>query len=175
MTDAPTSDALAAHPEAAALVRQLGLQPHLEGGWYRELHRSAQQVDAGDGRGARPAITTIYFLLVAGTQSRWHRVASDEVWHLYGGDPLEVLELSADLGTLVRHRLAPVGIAVADGAPVCVIPAGAWQAARPLGAWTLVGCSVGPGFDFADFTMLADEPATAAAVRARHPDVAALT
>lgn len=158
--------------DAAALVRQLGLRPHPEGGWYRELHRSAQQVTPADGRGARAGLTTIYFLLAEGTHSRFHRVTSDEAWHLYAGAPLELLELSADGASLARHLLAPIDHP--EGAPVHVIPAGAWQAARPLGAWTLVGCSVGPGFDFADFTMLSDEPAMAEAVRERFPEVVAL-
>ena len=89
---------------------------------------------------------------------------SDEVWHFYEGDPLELLELDARAATLSRHRLGPVGDG--DASPVHTIPAGAWQAARPLGAYTLVGCTVGPGFEFADFRLLADDPARAAAVRA---------
>ena len=157
---------------AAELIALLGLDPHPEGGYYREVFRSASQVTTADARGARAALTTIYFLLPAGTQSRWHQVDSDEVWHFYGGDPLELLELDVRCTALSRHRLGPVGDG--DASPVCIIPAGAWQAARPLGAYTLVGCTVGPGFEFADFRMLADNPARAAAVRDAWPEVASL-
>lgn len=157
---------------AAELIALLGLEPHPEGGFFREIFRSTSQVTASGTRGARSALTTIYFLLPAGAQSRWHQVDSDEVWHFYEGDPLELLELDARGSTLSRHRLGPIGDG--DAAPVRTIPAGAWQAARPLGAYTLVGCTVGPGFEFADFRLLADDPARAAAIRAAWPDVASL-
>ena len=160
------------HPRPAHLISTLGLQPHPEGGFYREVHRSASRVSPSDSRGDRAALTTIYFLLAAGTQSRWHQVDSDEVWHFYEGDPLELLELDAHATTMDRHRLGLIGDD--DASPVRTIPAGAWQAARPLGAYTLVGCTVGPGFEFADFRMLADDPDRAATVRAAWPDVASL-
>ena len=160
------------HPRAAELIATLDLRPHPEGGYYREIFRSAASVAPADGRGARAALTSIYFLLPGGTSSRWHRVTSDEVWHLYEGGPLELLELDGNVRELTRHRLARVG----DGgaAPVCTIASGAWQAARPLGDYALVGCTVGPGFDFADFTMLADEPTLADAVRSAWPELASL-
>lgn len=163
--------ALTGTSRAAELIALLGLEPHPEGGFYREVFRSASRV-ALDGRGERSALTTIYFLLPAGAQSRWHRVDSDEVWHFYEGDPLELLELDASGTTLARHRLGPIG--EGNAAPVRTIPAGAWQAARPLGAYALVGCTVGPGFEFADFRMLADDRARAAAVRAAWPELASL-
>ena len=159
-------------PRAAELIATLDLCPHPEGGYYREIFRSASRVAPTDGRGDRAALTTIYFLLPQGSVSRWHRVASDEVWHLYEGGPLELLELGADLGTLRRYSLAPVGSG--SGAPVLTIPAGHWQAARALASYALVGCTVGPGFEFADFQLLADDPERAAAVRAALPEVAAL-
>ncbi len=159
------------HARAAELIATLDLRPHPEGGYYREIFRSGAQVTPGDGRGSRAALTTIYFLLPEGTASRWHRVSSDEVWHLYEGGPMELLELGPDGHELVRHRLAPVG---GDGAPVHTVAAGRWQAARPLAGYVLVGCTVGPGFDFADFRLLADDPARAAVVRAEWPDLAAL-
>src|SRR5262245_58102731 len=160
------------HPRAAELIAVLGLRPHPEGGFYRQVFKSAVQVTPMDGRGSRAALTTIYFLLPEGTFSRWHQVASDEVWHLYEGGPLELLELSASGQSVSRHRLAPVGTG-AD-APVCSIGAGVWQAARPLGDYAFVGCTVAPGFDFADFRLLADDHARAAAVRAALPDLANL-
>jgi predicted cupin superfamily sugar epimerase len=160
------------HPRAAQLIETLDLRPHPEGGFYRELHRSTSQVVPADGRGARAALTTIYFLLPGDTSSRWHRVASDEVWHLYECDPLELLELHGDARHLVRHRLGTIGDG--DTSPVHTVAAGVWQAARPLGDYALVGCTVGPGFDFADFQMLADDPALASIVRRAWPEVASL-
>ena len=160
------------HPRAAELITTLDLQPHPEGGFYREIFRSAVQVTPVDGRSPRAALTTIYFVLPEGTFSRWHQVASDEVWHLYEGGPLELLELNASGQSVLRHKLAPVGNSTA--APVCIIGAGIWQAARPLGEYAFVGCTVGPGFDFADFRLLADDHVRAAAVRTALPEVAML-
>jgi uncharacterized protein len=160
------------HPRAAELIATLDLRPHPEGGFYRQIFRSAVQVTPMDGRGPRAALTTIYFLLPEGSFSRWHQVASDEVWHLYEGGPLELLELSASDQSILRHRLAPVGSGT--DAPACTIGAGNWQAARPLGDYALLGCTVGPGFDFADFRLLEDDHGRAAALRAALPDLAAL-
>jgi predicted cupin superfamily sugar epimerase len=157
---------------AAELIAALGLEPHPEGGYYREVFRSKNLLTPADGRGARAALTTIYFMLPAGVVSRWHRVTSDEVWHLYEGGPLELHELDAACQTLSNHRLGP--FAENLQAPVHTIAAGNWQAARPLGNYALVGCTVAPGFDFADFTMLADDAACAARVRSKWPELAAL-
>ena len=158
---------------AAALIRDLALQPHPEGGFYREIFRSAEQVTPPDNRGPRAALTTIYFLLTAGTASRWHRVSSDEVWHLYEGGPLELLELDAHGDSPRQHVLAALAEGM-DAAPVRTIPAGHWQAARPLGDYALLGCTVGPGFDFADFSMLADDHVAAERIRVRWPELASL-
>ncbi len=155
------------HPRAAELIGLLQLQPHPEGGFYREIFRSASDVAPADGRGARSALTTIYFLLVGGTWSRWHRVTSDEVWHFYEGDPLELLEITDAHDEFLRHRLGAIGTGAQ--APVHTIRAGRWQAARPLGDYVLVGCTVGPGFDFADFQLLADDAERAASIRERWP------
>src|SRR5215468_7574885 len=152
------------HPRAAELIAELGLQPHPEGGFYRQIFRSSAQVTPMDGRDPRAALTTIYFVLPEGSVSRWHQVASDEVWHLYEGGPLELMELSASGESVLRHRLGSIGSGT-DG-PVCTIGAGIWQAARPLGDYAFVGCTVGPGFDFADFRLLADDHARADVVRA---------
>jgi len=160
------------HPRAAELIAALDLRPHPEGGFYRQIFRSEVQVTPLDRRGLRAALTTIYFLLPEGSFSRWHQVASDEVWHLYEGGPLELLELSASAQSVLRHRLGPVGSGT--DAPVCTIGAGIWQAARPLGQYAFLGCTVGPGFDFADFRLLADDYSRAAAVRAAFPDIAVL-
>ena len=160
------------HPRAAELIAILDMCPHPEGGFYREIYRSGAQVCPADQRGPRAALTTIYYLLPEGTFGRWHQVASDEVWHLYEGGPLELLELSASGETVRSHRLGLVGSGTE--APVCTIGAGIWQAARTLGHYAFVGCTVGPGFDFADFRLLADDYARAAAVGAAFPDLAML-
>ena len=160
------------HPRAAELIAALDLRPHPEGGFYRQIFRSAVQVSPMDGRSPRAALTTIYFLLTEGSFSRWHQVASDEVWHLYEGGPLELLELGASGQSILRHRLGRVDSGT--DAPVCTIGAGTWQAARPLGEYAFVGCTVGPGFDWVDFRLLADDHVRASAVRAALPDLATL-
>lgn len=172
-------------PRAAHLIASLGLAPHPEGGYYRELYRATGTVRPADGRPVRPALTTIYFLLPAGQVSCWHRVLSDEVWHHYEGAPLDLLVTAGDGAPVLRVTVGPVPpvVAVADTAspaftapaftaPVFSVPAGWWQAARSTGAYTLVGCTVGPGFDFADFAMLRDVPDAQAPVLAGDPEAA---
>ena len=151
------------HPRARQLIASLDLQAHPEGGFYREVHRSALTVQRQDGA-TRPALTTIYFLIVAGAASQWHRVAADEIWHFYEGDPLELGIANPEATEITVVRLGPLA---GDAQPVRVVPAGGWQAARSLGEYTLVGCSVGPGFDFADFSLLRDLAATQPALSAR--------
>ncbi len=155
------------HARATELIEQLKLEPHPEGGYYREIFRSADLVAPADGRGPRAALTTIYFLLPAGIVSRWHRVASDEVWHLYEGGPLEVLGVDPAFSALSRHKLEA-------HAPVCTVAAAHWQAARTLGDYALTGCTVGPGFDFADFAILADDAGSASRLLATWPELASL-
>ncbi|MEP7001868.1 MAG: cupin domain-containing protein [bacterium] len=155
---------------AAELIATLDLRPHPEGGFYREVFRSESHVVRAGDNAERAGLTTIYFLLPRGTISRLHQVDSDEVWHLYEGGPLELFNVNPAGNTVTRHRLEPLD--KGSGAPVCVIPAGHWQAARSLGAYTLVGCTVGPGFEFTDFRMLADNREVAAAVIAACPEMA---
>jgi predicted cupin superfamily sugar epimerase len=144
---------------AAELVQLLQLAPHPEGGWYREHFRSASAVPQPDGRGPRQALTAIDFLLAAGERSAWHRVASDEAWHLVEGGPLQLWLLPPDCSRLELRTLAPV--AAAGQRPRTVVPAHWWQAAVPApgAAFALVGATVGPGFDFADFSFGRDDPA----------------
>jgi predicted cupin superfamily sugar epimerase len=154
------------HARAAELILGLDLSPHPEGGYFREAHRSAASVDPRDGRTERSALTTIYFLLVAGEMSRWHRVASDEAWHFLEGDPLALHVADAGFDRVITRILGPHG----DGAePVHVVAAGSWQAARSAGGYTLVGCTVGPGFDFADFELLTEVASEAEALRMKQP------
>jgi predicted cupin superfamily sugar epimerase len=123
-------------------------------------------VQPADDRSSRASLTTIYFLLAAGQHSRWHRVRSDEVWHFYEGDPIELLVADPELLQVERVRLGPVP----DGMrPVYVVPAGWWQAARPTGAYGLVGCTVAPGFEFDDFSFLRDDPEMFRAIRLLDP------
>lgn len=140
-----------------ALIAALGMQPHPEGGHYVEIFRSA-------------SLTSIFFLLSAGEISRWHRVlGSDEAWHFYEGDPIELLTAAPGFARVERRVLGPVSAAER---PVFVVPGGVWQAARTTGAYTLVGCSVGPGFEFANFEMLRDDAAAADLARAQQPAAA---
>lgn len=158
------------HPRAGELIRKLELAPHPEGGFYREIWRSQARV-AADQRPPRSALTTIYFLLTAGAFSAWHRVRSDEVWHWYEGGPLELLLAAPDFSTVQRIDLGPVQDAAR---PVATVPADWWQAARPLGAYALCGCTVAPGFEFEDFTFLRDDPVAAASLRRAAVDLTAL-
>ena len=137
------------HPRALELIEALQLQVHPEGGYYRRLFESSARLDSG-----RLCATAIVFLLPAGAVSRWHRVDADELWHFYEGAPLELL--IAEQPDAVRcTRLGPVAI---GQLPQRLAPAQAWQAARSTGAFTLVGCTVAPGFDFAGFQLLSDDP-----------------
>jgi predicted cupin superfamily sugar epimerase len=150
------------HPDASAAIRALELAPHPEGGFYRETFRAPLAVHVP--QGLRAASTAIYFLLPAGTFSALHRVRSDEVWHHYEGDPVELHTID-DGGV---HRIALLGPPAREGQrPQHVVPAGTWQAAVPLGErYALCGCTVAPGFDFADFEM----PARAVLV-GRYPEL----
>lgn len=140
-------DAAASHgePEAEALIRRLGLVQHPEGGHYRETFRAAP----GPG-GGRAACTAILFLLRAGERSHWHRVDADELWHWHAGAPLE-LAVAQD-GSGVARTVLGADFAAGE-TPQGIVPARAWQAARSLGAWTLVGCTVAPAFEFAGFEL----------------------
>jgi uncharacterized protein len=151
------------HPRAAELIRLHHLKPHPEGGYYGELYRSSSGVRPHDGRYPRPAMTVIFFLLTAGQHSRWHRVRSDELWHACEGHPLILFEMSADLRELQQVAL---GDGDSDARWIHVVPAGAWQAARSRGAYTLVTCTVAPGFVFEDFDFMRGVPEAADAVRA---------
>jgi len=132
---------------AEEVVRLLGLLPHPEGGFYRETFRAPR---SGTADGGRSASTAIYYLLREGEVSAWHRVRdADEVWHHYAGAPLELT--IARLGGREAVRL---GSDFASGErPQAVVPAGAWQTARTLGGWALVGCTVAPAFQFSSFEM----------------------
>lgn len=130
---------------AAAVIRRLDLRPHPEGGFYRETFR-----DTAVGEGERAVSTAIYYLLGTGDVSEWHRVDAAEIWHFHAGAPL-VITVSPNGHDAAAHHL---GTDLAAGQrPQFVVPAGHWQTATSLGAWTLVGCTVAPGFQFAGFEL----------------------
>lgn len=135
-------------PEAAALIEALGLTPHPEGGRYVETYRAPASAP-----GERSPVTAIYFLLTAGERSHWHAVDAVEIWHWYGGAPLE-LSIHDEGEAVPTVRTLRLGMDILGGErPQGVVPAHAWQAARALGEWTLVGCTVSPAFDFAGFKL----------------------
>lgn len=129
--------------EAEAIIGRLGLAPHPEGGWYR-------QTWVADGEG-RPAGTAILFLLKGSERSHWHRVDAAEIWHFHAGAPLILSLAERQAGPVQRIRLGPL---VLDGdSPQGIVPAGWWQSAVSAGAWSLVGCTVSPGFRFEGFEL----------------------
>ena len=129
---------------AADIIALLDLKPHPEGGHYRETFR-----DGSLDEGGRARSTAIYFLLARGERSRWHRIDAVEIWHHYAGDAL-ILQIADDAGTR-SLRLGPD--LTAGETPQAIVPAHAWQGAESTGDWTLVGCTVAPGFDFASFEL----------------------
>ncbi len=132
---------------AEKIIERLGLQPHPEGGHFRETFRDPVQRDG------RAASTAIYFLLRAGERSHWHRVDAAELWHWYAGAPLALHV--AETGQPAQRLI--LGTALEDGQrPQGLVPTGAWQSAESLGAYSLVGCTVAPGFEFAGFELAPD-------------------
>lgn len=129
---------------ASDVIVRLNLQPHPEGGHFRETWRAKAK------SGERAAGTAIYYLLAAGEKSHWHRVDADEIWHFYAGDPLTLM-VTAGGGEAVAHVLG--SDLVGGEVPQAVVPAGHWQAAESNGAWTLVGCTLAPAFEFSGFEM----------------------
>ena len=133
--------------EARDIIEALGLVPHPEGGWYRETWRGKR---GSDGRAVG---TAIYYLLEEGQISRWHRVDAAEIWHYYAGAPLALsIERTDGIETL------KLGLDLTAGErPQAIVPAETWQSAESLGAWTLVGCTVSPGFEFGGFELAPED------------------
>jgi len=129
-------------------MQPIDLQEHPEGGRFLEVFRSGTVVTRSDGQ-ARSALTHIYFSLDDGEVSRFHRVRSDEVWSLYKGDGLYLYTWDGSHSPPVRHELSDTSSSYCH-----IVPAGNWQAAEPIGDSVLVGCSVGPGFEFEDFELI---------------------
>jgi uncharacterized protein len=163
-----TGDDPRASARAAELVRLLKLAPHPEGGFFRELFRSVQAVAPADARTSRSALTSIDFLLLPGQFSAWHRVASDEVWHLLEGGPLRLWLMPP---TLDRIDAVELGAVASGRAPRHAVPAHWWQAAEPLGGFAYCGATVGPGFEFADFSFLRGNLAALVGLQRLQPDL----
>ncbi|WDI32639.1 cupin domain-containing protein [Hyphococcus flavus] len=130
------------------IIQRLALSPHPEGGWFRETWRAEASI------GQRPSGTAIYYLLKAGERSQWHRVDAVEIWHYYAGAPLE-LSLSNN-GKTIRNQKLGADISNNE-TPQVIVPKDCWQSAESLGAWTLVGCTVSPGFQFEGFEMAPED------------------
>ena len=139
--------------DAGYYIEHLQMNPHPEGGWYKETYRSSGSISEPEGFGGpRNYATGIYFLLTKENFSAFHRIKSDEMWHFYDGDGLTVHELKPD-GSYINHQL---GLNLENGEqPQLVIAANSWFASevKAGGSWCLVGCTVSPGFDFQDFEM----------------------
>lgn len=142
----------------ATLIRELGLTPHPEGGFYRETWRDALRVTRPDGA-ERSASTGIYYMLSGNAFSAWHRIRADEAWHFYAGTPIHVHVLEDD-GVMTIHRLGNPLTHASEYAFQAVVPAGRWFAAERVGdaeGFALVGCTVAPGFEFSEFEMAGAE------------------
>lgn len=135
---------MTAEMSAEEIIETLTLAPHPEGGWFRQTWVEARE------DGARPSGTCIYFLLAAGERSHWHRVDATEIWLYHAGAPLVLSLAATDQGPAQDHLLTPN---LREGHPQLIVPKDHWQAARSTGAWTLVSCTVSPGFDFAGFEL----------------------
>lgn len=149
------------NPRAAELIRSLELQPHPEGGFYKRVYESSKQVEVNGL--LRPALTTVSFLLLKDIVNRWHRVDAAEVWDWQEGAALELRMYDAHEHSLSRTQL---DTSARGGQLVQVVPAGVWQSARTHGDYTLVSCSVTPGFVWAGFEMLDEHSDTADRLRA---------
>lgn len=143
------------------LITKLGLEPHPEGGYYRQIYRSTSEVISPKHGLARPAVTHIYFLLLKGQVSRFHRVLHDEIWNHYAGAPLTLFQLH-------QQQLHEKRIGGENNEMASIVPGGHFQAAETTGDYSLVGCSVAPGFDFADFSFI-DEPCVRQWIELAHP------
>lgn len=136
---------------AQAVIAELGLVPHHEGGWYREIWRS--KAEDGTGLETRGLASTIYYLLEAGQRSHWHRIDAAEIWLWHAGHPLTLLIAETDRDTPVAHALG--GDVTLGQRPQVLVPAHHWQSAEALYGWALVSCLVSPGFDFAGWDLAA--------------------
>lgn len=156
---------------AAALIDQLELSPHPEGGYYKEVYRSKNMVVSPCNGKMRNVVTDIYFLVLADKPSCFHRVLHDEIWHYYEGAPLELIELQPEMLEISKTML---GLSNGSLCYKHCVQGGHWQAARSQGDYSLVGCTVAPGFDFADFKFLRDDESSRLSVLKIYPELSGL-
>ena len=148
------------------LISRLQLTPHPEGGYYKEIYRSSNNVSSSKGK--RSSLTSIYYLLSKNQVSCLHKVSSDEVWQFVEGDPLILVDLSSDLKTCNTKTLG----ALSEGlTPNHVIQSEHWQGAKCTGEYTLVSCFVAPGFEFEDFKLIHDDPKALSEITLNYPDL----
>ncbi|MDF2177835.1 cupin domain-containing protein [Aliiglaciecola sp. CAU 1673] len=147
-----------------SLIQAFGLKPHPEGGYYREVYRSQEKVLSPKNGKPRQALTHIYYLLQAGDVSRFHRVSHDEVWNFYAGAPLLLHETDG-------HSVNDIKLGPGQPDYCWVVQGGLYQAARSTGEYSLVGCSVAPGFDFADFNFIQPQSQLDYFIRQHHPQL----
>lgn len=145
------------------IIEKYQLVPHPEGGYYSEVYRSEQEVTSLAVSENRDAVTHIYFLLKKGQFSRFHKVHHDEIWNFYEGSPLKIIEFN---GKKIEEKF----IGKETGSYVSVVKGGIFQAAESTGLYTLVGCTVAPGFDFKDFSFITDEPDPQAVLKEQFTD-----
>lgn len=152
---------------AEQLIELLKLKPHPEGGYFRETYRSVLKVHSPQTGHSRHAVTDIYFMLVKSQKSRLHRVLHDELWHFYEGAPLKLLEINKS------QKIHSVILGNPSDTPLYQysICGGNWQAAASTGDYSLVGCSVAPGFDYKDFTFLSDDSDTCNNILNLYPEL----
>jgi len=146
------------------LIKTYGLLPHPEGGYYKEIYRSDTIVTTLAAGEKRNAATHIYFLLLKGQVSKFHKVLHDEIWNFYEGSPLRLVKY--DLSKVQEEKIGP-----GHDSFVSVVRGGCFQAAEPTGDFSFVGCTVAPGFEFDDFSFLNDDPELARTVKQNHPDL----
>lgn len=157
------------NPRVSEIIDLLGLEPHVGGGYIRNVFRSENRVHLPGSLAARRAMTAAYYLLAAGEYDCWHRLVGDEVWHYIEGAPLELIWIEPGEERCTRALVGEVG---SGSRPVAVVPGGCWQMARTTGAYSLVGCTMGPGFEVEDYQQLKDDPEAAREIAAGFPEFA---
>lgn len=145
------------------LIEKYGLVPHPEGGYYKEIYRSGQKIHSPYANKDRNTVTHIYFLLVQGQISRFHKVLHDEIWNFYEGSPLKLI-------TFDGNDIEEEEIGSGCNSYNYIVKGGLYQAAETTGEYTLVGCSVAPGFDFKDFTFLSDDLESMNILKTEYPN-----
>jgi predicted cupin superfamily sugar epimerase len=157
------------NPRVSELINLFDMEPHVGGGYIREVFRSTNLIHLPGNKKDRRALTTIYYLLGAGEYDCWHRVDADEVWHYHEGAPLDLLWVEKGEE---KCNLNILGGIENGSKPIAVVPGGCWQMARTKGEYTLVGCTMGPGFEYECYQLLRDHPEEAGKIQRQFPELA---